>query len=300
MRKYVFTDEETEFIRSSYYTNTSGEVAKTLNVPVHAITNEWARQGLSGKPRRVYTLDETYFDVIDTEPKAYMAGFIAADGCIYVAKKENQRKQGIIRISINRKDIELLELFKVELRCNKPISLSYGRYCSLELVSDKLVEALEKIGLSPRKTYGNTIAHIQQHLMQAYLRGYFDGDGSITYKEEKPLTKTSVSIVGYESNMISIQKYLESKNIFSTIVADNREYNGEERFVSLVMTNLISKYAFLRLLCDGDQSLRLSRKREAAVAFCSAVDQLGDPRYKECSVYYENAVRRKIYGRITN
>ena len=55
-----------------------------------------------------YNLNETFFEKIDTVQKAWMLGFIAADGCIY----ERDGHQAMLSISVRDYDIEILELFK--------------------------------------------------------------------------------------------------------------------------------------------------------------------------------------------
>ena len=53
--------------------------------------------------KRKYSLNEKYFDSINTEDKAYILGFICADG--YIAKDR-------IVIAIAKKDIQILENIK--------------------------------------------------------------------------------------------------------------------------------------------------------------------------------------------
>jgi hypothetical protein len=60
---------------------------------------------------RKYTLDEHYFEAIDTEEKAYWLGFIATDGWI--------TKTGL-GIGLNVKDRSHLELFSRCVKSDKP------------------------------------------------------------------------------------------------------------------------------------------------------------------------------------
>lgn len=55
-----------------------------------------------------------YFNVIDTEKKAYFLGFIYADGCIYKRQKGNSLEISL-NISIQSKDKEILEELEKEL-----------------------------------------------------------------------------------------------------------------------------------------------------------------------------------------
>ena len=49
---------------------------------------------------RKYDVDDAYFDIIDTQDKAYFLGLLYADGC-------NYENQGVIKIDIIQDDKEL-------------------------------------------------------------------------------------------------------------------------------------------------------------------------------------------------
>lgn len=63
------------------------EIAKRLGFKYHQpVYNSLKKQGIFERfltrygDRRLYEVDETYFERIDSEAKAYFFGFIAADG----------------------------------------------------------------------------------------------------------------------------------------------------------------------------------------------------------------------------
>ena len=71
------------------------------------------------QPRRSksrYSLNERYFDDIDTENKAYWLGFIAADGCV-VTKKGRRH----LYIELSNKDRCHIEEFRKDIEFNGPI-----------------------------------------------------------------------------------------------------------------------------------------------------------------------------------
>lgn len=68
----------------------------------------WKRTGKTGK--RVYKVDEDFFKCINTEEKAYILGFICADGHI-----EKDR----LNITVSIKDIDILE--KLDVLCTLTI-----------------------------------------------------------------------------------------------------------------------------------------------------------------------------------
>jgi len=65
------------------------------------------------------TFDESYFECVDTEYKAYFLGFISADGCV----RQRTKKCKLLSININKKDIDILEKFKVAINFSGEISM---------------------------------------------------------------------------------------------------------------------------------------------------------------------------------
>lgn len=66
--------------------------------------------------KRKYTLNEEYFDFIDTPNKAYVLGLMCADGCNYPPKQT-------AFISLQESDRELLEKIKIEIGSNQPLKI---------------------------------------------------------------------------------------------------------------------------------------------------------------------------------
>ncbi len=63
---------------------------------------------------------------------------------------------------------------------------------------------------------GNIIKYVPEELKHHFLRGYFDGDGHITYgKQYKSGKKYSVQIIGTEEFLLtSFNKYCKTNNSF--------------------------------------------------------------------------------------
>ena len=69
-----------------------------------------------------YTYNKNYFEVINTKEKAYILGFLYADGCISSYYKNERLKAMAMEIQLKYDDIELLEKIKNELEANVPIT----------------------------------------------------------------------------------------------------------------------------------------------------------------------------------
>jgi|CXWL01.1.fsa_nt_gi hypothetical protein len=130
---------------------------------------------------------QTFFDVIDTEEKAYWLGFIAADGYVMPNKS-------VIGITLSIKDNNHLnKLAKIfNMVCKERATVhnvtkkeqisSYMYLCSKHMVS-----SLDSKGIQRNKTDNlddSVFSSIPEHLLHHFIRGYFDGDGHITNKKE--------------------------------------------------------------------------------------------------------------------
>lgn len=126
-----------------------------------------------------YNVDKNYFEVIDTEQKAYWLGFILGDGCISGVTN----KQMILRIALKQDDIAHLEKFQKSIKTNSPIKKyvvnKKYKVCSLEINNTFLAKSLSKYGIIKNKTYTATFPKIPHELKRHCIRGIFDADGCI-------------------------------------------------------------------------------------------------------------------------
>ena len=287
-KKKKLTKQQIEYIIENYRSMSTKEIAEKIGVSKSAVGGVAHRYNLKSIKRRTYNLlNENYFHVIDSQDKAYFLGFVGADGCLY---NRGRGWQGVLSIIIQKEDIKILEILKSKLLTDKPIN-SYNKYVSLQISSDIIFDDIGDKGLLPRKTYGNTIATVTTIFMPALIRGYFDGDGNISF--HKNILETRVSITGYERNMLKLQQYFESKNIFTSFIADNRKYNNAETgaFGNLYTLNKTSTYCLLKLLYKDTEGIYLDRKFDRAQLFLSAIEKSEQARDKQIINYYKYAVQ---------
>lgn len=131
-------------------------------------------------PNARYNVDDRMFKVIDTEAKAYLLGFIASDGSL--------GKGGQLAISIHKRDIDVLFTLKRVLNLNVPILPRRGikahmvTLClnSTELMRDAAALLGVPLGGSMKKDRLVQMPTLKSETLQwAFIRGYFDGDGSV-------------------------------------------------------------------------------------------------------------------------
>ena len=136
-----------------------------------------------------YTFDINFFDNIDCESKAYWLGFIYADGVV---------TGKVFQIKIHNKDINLLEKFKQDIKSTHPIHTYFTNqgysnnttYCTILFTNEVFVNKLIMKGVLKQKSLilkFPTNDQVPNHLIHHFMRGYFDGDGSIYCSKNSPI-----------------------------------------------------------------------------------------------------------------
>ncbi len=122
-----------------------------------------------------YKHDETFFDVIDTEEKAYWIGFIMADG--HVEHPDNTDLY-VLHLGLKLSDRGHITKLKASLKSSHQ-TYNY-KLAILRLHSKGLCKALIRHGVVPRKSYEELVPpQMPNELLRHFWRGYFDGDGSL-------------------------------------------------------------------------------------------------------------------------
>ena len=131
----------------------------------------------SGGNTARWQTDRDYFAKIDTPEKAYILGFIIADGHV--------RKEGYkIEISVKAADAGLLRAIASEVRCDAPLGSMTNHYDGSEslrlyLCGKKIVSDLNALGVFHDKTRTATYPAAPPELERHLIRGLWDGDGHV-------------------------------------------------------------------------------------------------------------------------
>lgn len=155
-------------------TNTSKvkEVLKKNGVQIR----DFSHAAALSNQNRALKKNEFYFDT-PTSNMAWVLGFLASDGS--VSSSNNTIKLGLVK-----KDIEILEKIKEEIEIENKIT-EYTTRLGCEVVelrwsSKRHKDALAKYTITPKKTFTlQPPVLLPYEYWIDYIRGYFDGDGSI-------------------------------------------------------------------------------------------------------------------------
>lgn len=265
-KKYIFTDEQKNLVIKLYKElGSSVDVGKMFNVSHKIIAKILKEKDIkrTAAKKRKYKINEYYFDKIDTPNKAYILGFLWADGC-------NFPKKGTISMSLEEQDKDILECIRNEINSERPLEFIdyshkhdfgyvYKNQYRLLLYSVHMCKTLEDIGMVPNKSLVATFPKISSNLIKHFVRGLFDGDGSVyqyKYKNRDSykytLTITSTLILCEE--LVDIVKTELNVNSY---IYDASNHNGITKVFTISGKNQIKK--FMDWMYDG-ADLKLKRK----------------------------------------
>lgn len=196
-----------------------------------------------------------FFEKIDTEEKAYILGFVYADGCI---------SKNTFSIKLSIKDEDFLINIKNTLKSEHKIIHTINKNgwgignesCSLSIVSKKMVNDLLNDGVFYNKS--NILEFpsssiVPENLLHHFIRGYFDGDGSV-YKA------TYAVGASFEGTKMFLDKLM---NVLHEKIGTNssvQKYKNKEHYcIKIGGANLMKKfYNYLY----NDAHIYLDRKKK--------------------------------------
>lgn len=161
-----WTKEEEEILKNAIYN--SKENLKKLFPSRGYNSIKGKINDLGFKRRKEIGLDRSFFSKVDTEEKAYLLGVLEAEGSIGKNK---------VDLVIGEKDLDWLIILRNLSGSKATISLNMsplGKAYRVSFCSKQWVEDLRKLGFRSGK-----LPEIDNSLLTYYIRGLFDGDGSI-------------------------------------------------------------------------------------------------------------------------
>ena len=207
-----------------------------------------------------YTVNDNYLDDIDSEDKAYFLGWMLSDGCITGNR---------IKLKLKSDDEYIItEMFSKFSDGYSIISDKNAK--SFVLCSDRLAKNLKKLGCVENKTkIGFGLPDISNELFKHFVRGYFDGDGSIGNRSDRP-NETQINICSPDKNfLLELQNRFKKLNIIAKVYTEIRKGKSLKRpsgkystdnvdMHRLTFNTHISKLKFFEFLYD-DSSIKLRR-----------------------------------------
>lgn len=254
----IWSDDQKRYIAYKYQQedDTIKHLAEEFSVrpeSIRALLRKM-RIEITNKKIRNFPRNSHFFSDIDTPEKAYWLGMFYSDG--NVGSNDNN-----IRLAL--KDKEHIEKFQRAIGAinNKILEVTDTRFShicyryDLSLRDKQLHDDLIKWGVMPNKSY--LLFGLPQlfspSLMRHFIRGYFDGDGGLSYSIENE--RYCISFTGNKMFLEELRHYLNrdklslQKNTVSEITYQFK-LNGRQQVLSFLDW----------LYADTDDSIRLNRK----------------------------------------
>lgn len=257
----IFSDQDVEFIKNNYEFMTSAEIGEILGFTTNQIQGKVNKLNLKSKRRNI---NDTYFERINTQLKAYYLGFIYADGYIIYDEDRHSYEFGM---ELQSEDKYILEKLNNELGgeniiyhsdpkdvlvCGVQIAHS-GHSDILRVYSKKLVCDLIKNGIETNKTLKDTYPIVDDKFFFDWLRGYIDGDGCYYNDNNQTYMHITCATV---APLMYIQEKLNNFGIKTQIYAEN------ERKYRLMCTSFNEMSKLINHLYYEDGLFYLQRKYE--------------------------------------
>lgn len=213
------TKENLQLLINEYISGkTLDEIANIYHVSPSTVSSLLDENNIKKRPsgKTIYTLDEHYFDVIDTQEKAYIIGLLAADGCVF---------KNTITIGLQESDKHILDEINNLLSSNRKlryIKNDIGKNMYYLTITNKyMASKLKELGLIENKSLTLEFPKcITSDLFPHFLRGLLDGDGHILK------TKYGVGYTGTKMLLFEIIRKLKPIFNFHFYVREEHCKNG--------------------------------------------------------------------------
>ena len=212
------------------------------------------------------TVNESFFDVIDTEAKAYWLGFLYADGNVSTNSYHISCDLHIDDIEHLEKLYSALNIFRLPRTDNKLQRCRFAISC--KHIKDALIEK----GCVPNKSYilkfPDENIFKSKDLIRHFIRGYFDGDGCLSYGGSKNIFKPRCCIVGTKNILQNIEVYSNTSwtwyvaNKTSDLIFDIKSnINNSIKFLQWIYENstIYLNRKYYRYLCFKNHNFAVSK-----------------------------------------
>lgn len=239
------------------------EIAKILNIHTETV-RRWVAQAGKSRHRGLKSKisNEYFFDEINNEIKAYYLGWIMADANISIINGQYS-----LKLHISIEDSVLIDSFLFHIgstnktKFNEKLQSYY-----VSLTSKHMVEKLIDYGVVPNKSGKEIVPNIRKDLLNHFIRGYFDGDGTascVIWRNKKV----------YRSGFCGGKKVLDTIQQTIGIYSKIYETNGTYQFLYGVdKTKKLYKFMY------HNSNIWLERKRNKLEIICGNTEVISKPK----------------------
>jgi hypothetical protein len=192
--------EWVDFFNSQYTKNQIYSFCYHRNYKIKKLSPQ-EKSIIQSQNARKYNINQDYFKTWSSN-MAYILGFWFADGCIYSGK--------MFDITIHKKDKYILKKIAQELEYEGNLFDYVDRQASRINFSCRVIyDDIVALGGEERKSLTMVFPPIPKEYLPDFIRGYFDGDGSIMTLKNNRLNSAFTS--GSKIFLISLLEILKKE-----------------------------------------------------------------------------------------
>lgn len=236
--------------------------------------------------KRIYNVNDCFFNEINTEEKAYILGLIYSDGNITSSKQYNSYTLNFGQIE---RDIDIVYKVKKAIGADNPL-LEYKNtfndsiFYNLSIHSEQIYNDLVKYGVTENKSltliFNEKI--VPENLLHHFIRGLFDGDGCIwNGKRKKMVVKDASTESGYRERIVHNVKFT---------------YTGNSQFVDSLQNSLCEKLGLKKTKLNYAITSKKRRelKRICTMEYCGRknIKRFYDYIYRDATIYGERKKKK--------
>lgn len=267
----MISDYNIESIIHDYQVNNFSlrKLSQQLKTSDSKIKEILTNNNIKIKPRgsKRTLVNDDYFSEINSEEKAYFLGLLFSDGCVF----HRPNCESIITISLQKRDSYILHEMKKHfdyqgnIRFKKRQQPTHKDQETLTICSNKISNDLIKLGCVTNKSLilQFPVNKIPDHLMRHFIRGLFDGDGSIA-SQKKELKNGQISHI-FRFDISGTYSICEGvKNVFINQIGlqDRKIIQRKDHRVCVCALNGNKNVKQIYHYLYDDATIFLTRKKE--------------------------------------
>lgn len=203
--------------------------------------------------KRINNFNDDYFEVIDSEEKAYFLGLLFADGNVYTARNR-------VQITLANEDAYILQKFADCIGYTGKLYIDREKYSKLILPSKKMCADLTNLGCTPNKSLTLKFpTNLSDELLHHFIRGYFDGDGHISRDKKLVNPYYHINITSTIEFIIVLKDILLKNEITTGNI--NKRYKDRKVSAHTVYVQNKSAKKFIEYLYE-QATVYLTRKQK--------------------------------------
>lgn len=230
MKNGVWEEWELNYLKENYQSLDNSQIAKNIDRSKKAIQVKLSKLGMKRPKEEKYNFDK--FKKIENEEDAYWFGFLFADGGLsYNPINRNYE----LNLELKDEDYKHIEKFIQYMDCNLKVNFrqrrtklcpNLSKLAFVRIYSKEISDNLISNGFVLNKGKNNfSMPNIEKSLIKHFIRGFFDGDGSIYYYNIRNCWQGNITC-HCKSFLEEIRNYLFENNINSYITSYINQNNN--------------------------------------------------------------------------